>query len=822
LVAVNPITGVISHADGITIELSGGYVSSGVTAEVFNLVAGGTSTGILTLNLPGGLSIASGDTILINGVQVDVTGKSVGDSINCLITAFPASSHLFNTSSAVVGHVVDNALRITTASLLPDGLIGTGYTHTLMASNGSPPYTWHLTAGSLPTSTSLNCLSGVLSGGPATGGTFNFTIEARDSLGKKVSKNFTLNVQGIQLDRSVLNIGEAAVGTSLTRAIIVSNVGTTAQDVVVSYIGPAAFRVSPTTLKLEAGKSEAVQVTFTPPDANNGFLFLGQLVVIIPGASRGVSLSGQGRIFELPVASLLSSSGPTVGNTRVRVRTNLDSLVGISLGGVPLSNFTRTGTDEWAGITGAHAAGAVDLALTLGNGAVVTIPNGYTYRLLEKAAAQPGDLRIRFISDTREFRSNLGINNLAGQPASVRVSLVDNNGLVTAQTTVQVPANGLTQINNVVQLEDSKVTGREGYLLLSSNQPIRAWASLVDTTSLDPSLQLASNEASNRLLVPSSVANERFSTAMVVINASATDGTVNLILRTRSGSVQAVLNNLNLPAFGYLLFEDFYRSQGLDSGSGPIEIEAHGAIQVTALARIYSRDQTGGFLNAVPLASARREIIVPNSIDTAQFRTNLGLNNPGPVAASVSISLVGRDGLALGMLNDIVPAGALVQWNDINRSLLGSSSQSNQEGSLRIHSDQDVIAWVSQINNVSQDPDFFVAGSAQATRLLIPSAVSVGRYHSTLILVNPDAAPESVTLTARSTDGTVRHTAVVTISGNGWVAYEDVLDSLGLAGTYGPLEVSSMSNKSILAVSRVVHDGRTSGLFEAVPLPVVP
>ena len=54
---------------------------------------------------------------------------------------------------------------------------------------------------------------------------------------------------------------------------------------------------------------------------------------------------------------------------------------------------------------------------------------------------------------------------------------------------------------------------------------------------------------------------------------------------------------------------------------------------------------------------------------------------------------------------------------------------------------------------------------------------------STLVLVNPNAAPESVALTARSTDGTVRHTAVVTISGNGWLAYQDVLDSLGLAGT---------------------------------------
>ena len=568
--AVNPITGVISHADGITIELSGGYVSSGVTAEVFNLVAGGTTTGILTLNLPAGLSIASGDSILINGVQVDVTGKSVGDNINCLITAFPASSHLFNTSSAVVAHVADNAFRITTASLLPDALIDTGYAHTLMASNGSPPYTWHLTAGSLPTSTSLNRLSGVLSGGPANGGTFNFTIEARDSLGAKVAKNFTLNVQGIQLDRSVLNVGEAAVGTSLTRTIIVFNVGTTAQDVVVSYTGHAAFSVSPALLKLQAGKSQAIQVTFTPPDANNGFLFLGQLVVKIPGASRGVTLSGQGRIFELPVASLLPSSGPTIGNTRVRVRTTLfDSLAGIALGGVSLSNLTQTGTDEWAGIAGAHAAGAVDLTLTRADGTVVTIQNGYTYRLLEKAAARPEDLRIRFISDTREFRSNLGINNLAGQLASVRVSLVDNNGLLITQTTVQVPANGLTQINNVLQLEDSNVTGREGYLLLSSNQPIRAWASLVETTSLDPSLQLATNEASNRLLVPSSVANERFSTALVVINASATDGSVNLISRTPAGSVQTVLNNLSLPAFGYLLFDDFYRSARPRFGQWP-------------------------------------------------------------------------------------------------------------------------------------------------------------------------------------------------------------------------------------------------------------
>jgi len=821
----NPATGLISHPDGITVQLSGGYASAAVNATVSNMLVNDALTGILTLSLPGGLAISAGDEIRISGIRANIRGKVEGDSIRCLFTAFPSNSHLVNVGFATVGLVVDHSLRILTPGSLPDALIGAVYSQTLLATGGTPPYSWHLATGSLPIPLFLNPVSGVLSGGPTQGGRFTFTIEICDSQKAKASRDFTLDVQGISLDHGGVHFGEAVVGTSVTRTITVSNLGTAVQDVTVGRNGNPAFTIAPLFLSLEAGQSQPLDVTFTPPNDNNGLEFAGEVVVQSQGVRRIVSLTGRGHSAASPVFSVRPISGPTTGNTRVRVRgTGLASVSDISLGGVSLSNLTRTAEDEWLGVAGSHLAGPVDLTIVLSDDAVITVPDSYNYRQLAKATPSPGDLRIRFVSDTPEFRSNLGINNLDSQPASVSISLVENNGLVVARKTALVAANGMTQINNILRyLEDSDdITGREGYLWLTANQPIRAWASQIDSVSLDPSLQSATGETSSNLLVPSSVANERFRTALLIASASAADGSIRLIARDRSGIVQATRGDLSLPGFGFLYFEDFYGSLGLDSVSGPIEVKSQGDVQLMALARIYSREQTGGFLNAVPAERAARDIYIPHLIDTVQFRTNLGLNNPGSTVANVTFSLLSREGLVIGSLSDLVPAGALVQWDNVIRSLLGSSSRTGQEGWLRVQSDQELVAWVSQINNTSQDPDFLVGTVPSSGRLLIPSVVSAGSYRSTLVLVNADSAPNSISLTARGTDGTARRTTLLTIPGNGWLRYDDVLASLDLAGTFGPLELVSTLNRPILAVSRVINDDRTSGLFEAVPLPSAP
>src|SRR5262249_19172173 len=160
-----------------------------------------------------------------------------------------------------------------------------------------------------------------------------------------------------------------------------------------------------------------LHVTFTPPNDNNGLEFAGEVLVQNQGVRRLVSLTGRARGSTSPVFSVRPISGSTTGNTRVRVHgAGLASVSDISLGGVSLSNLTRTAEDEWMGVAGRHSAGLVDLTIVLSDGGVITVPNSYNYRQLAKATPSPGDLRIRFVSDTPEFRSNLGINNVGNQP----------------------------------------------------------------------------------------------------------------------------------------------------------------------------------------------------------------------------------------------------------------------------------------------------------------------------------------------------------------------------------------------------------------------
>ena len=142
----------------------------------------------------------------------------------------------------------------------------------------------------------------------------------------------------------------------------------------------------------------------------------------------------------------------------------------------------------------------------------------------------------------------------------------------------QFPPRGLTQVPHIVRfLEDSaQITGREGYLLLESDQPVLGWASQIDNLTLDPSLQISISEAASQILIPSSVSNGRFTTSLLILNSSSSAGHVNILARSSAGSLQVSLSNLSIPSNGYLLFEDFYKTAGLSNVSGPIEIVATG------------------------------------------------------------------------------------------------------------------------------------------------------------------------------------------------------------------------------------------------------
>lgn len=87
-----------------------------------------------------------------------------------------------------------SAVPIPVAVVLHDGVNGTAYSETISAQGGTSPYTFSLLSGSLPTGTSLNTSTGVISGTPSAIGSFSFTIKATDARLAFGSQNFSITV----------------------------------------------------------------------------------------------------------------------------------------------------------------------------------------------------------------------------------------------------------------------------------------------------------------------------------------------------------------------------------------------------------------------------------------------------------------------------------------------------------------------------------------------------------------------------------------------------------------------------------------------------
>ena len=168
--------------------------------------------------LPGNLSLNSGGSMYVLSGFPTTSGNFV-----FTVQVNDGSGHTTNGQFSVA---ISNALQITTLSL-PDGANGLNYSQQLQASVGVPfgggsPYSWSF-SGSLPPNLSLST-NGLLSGSLTTGGTFNFTVQATDSLGATATQPLSLNIVTTNLPPLVVGAGggqiivlwPASAGTNFT------------------------------------------------------------------------------------------------------------------------------------------------------------------------------------------------------------------------------------------------------------------------------------------------------------------------------------------------------------------------------------------------------------------------------------------------------------------------------------------------------------------------------------------------------------------------------------------------------------------------------
>jgi hypothetical protein len=146
---------------------------------------GGTTPYTWSVNagtLPPGLTLTSA------GVLAG-TPTSAG-SFTFTVNVIDANNGIATTSITLV---VAGTLTLTFAAP-PAGQAGTAYTDTLTAAGGTTPYTWSVSAGTLPAGLTLNASTGVLAGTSTTAGTSSFTIKITDAAAQSAAKATSITI----------------------------------------------------------------------------------------------------------------------------------------------------------------------------------------------------------------------------------------------------------------------------------------------------------------------------------------------------------------------------------------------------------------------------------------------------------------------------------------------------------------------------------------------------------------------------------------------------------------------------------------------------
>lgn len=139
-------------------------------------------------------------------ITLAATGGTAPYSWNVSAGSLPADLTLSSTCSATA------PLAILYEGF-PIGAVGNAYTQTLWAHGGTPPYTWSLASGTLPAGLTLGS-DGLVSGSPTTAGTFNFTVQATDFASATTTKAYSLQIitPGTGADGAWENLADGSTG----------------------------------------------------------------------------------------------------------------------------------------------------------------------------------------------------------------------------------------------------------------------------------------------------------------------------------------------------------------------------------------------------------------------------------------------------------------------------------------------------------------------------------------------------------------------------------------------------------------------------------
>jgi len=232
--------------------------------NITNIVLGGVNPGDFTIltNASSCLSTSVAGTAILPGGECQVSLTFRTTTMLARSATLTISSNATNTPQVVALRGAGTPCRIIvlSPSTVPAVTVGSAYSQTLTAANGTSPYTFQLLSGVLPNGLSLSS-TGVLAGATTATGSYPFTVQATDTYGCTGTRSYTLTVTcpAIPILPATNALPAGTAGVNYTQSFIVTNNGA----------GPYTFSVSGGTLPTGLALAPSGALTGVPTVGGN-------------------------------------------------------------------------------------------------------------------------------------------------------------------------------------------------------------------------------------------------------------------------------------------------------------------------------------------------------------------------------------------------------------------------------------------------------------------------------------------------------------------------------------------------------------------------
>ncbi|MGE5716890.1 MAG: S8 family peptidase [Acidobacteriota bacterium] len=296
--------------------------------------------------------------------------------------------------------------------------------------------------------------------------------------------------------------------------------------------------------------------------------------------------------------------------------------------------------------------------------------------------------------------------------------------------------------------------------------------------------------------------------------------------------------SLTLPPLSTRALDDVLGNTFRTEGYGPLYLSA--AESVVAASRTATTALRGGTfgLSVSPAGlaaagGAGTTLTLLPVFHSTGFRVNIGLTEVTGQEAAAEIVVKDGHGAVRAVLPETVPAGGLLQVNDLYGTANLSPDAADRFEIRVVSGTGRVVPYATPVDNSSNDGAF--AGAAAASgELLLPTVARAdgrfgARYVTDLKIANTGTSPARIKLSFFPTSGGAFSPALVTLAGGETRFLDDVLGQLfaPTSDVSGALRLVALDGAAIFASSRTytVESGRTygvavdpvSGPGEAVP-----